>query len=392
MEIFSYSENTLSTGRMVSSGNFRRVLLKSLRGNSRTRTAAIPLTQRQFTAPFDAKILLASVKRVLKCLKNYLWLIPAVVIVILIPFTVVNAIDYIESSASLVKFDTENTITDEMLLGDLTNFALSTEAYYAAYENEADDLPAAVSFKEPVVFQNYKVRSGDTIDSIGRKFGLRNFSTLITVNNISNVRVLRAGQVLRIPSMDGMIHTVSKGESINSIAAKYGITLSDLIDVNDIDSEVISAGQELFIPGAGLDKLTLLKAMGELFLNPIKVKYRFTSPFAMRNNPVTGVYSHHTGVDFACPTGTPIYSALSGTVVFTGTSNVYGHYVIVKHHDGYQTLYAHMSKILAKKGQYVDQNTKLGLVGSTGQSTGPHLHFSVYKNGKLIDPMTVIKK
>ena len=159
-----------------------------------------------------------------------------------------------------------------------------------------------------------------------------------------------------------------------------------------MSSEVLSTGQELFIPGAGLDKFSLLKAMGELFLNPIKAKFRYTSPYSMRINPVTKVYSHHTGIDLACPTGTPIYSALSGTVVFTGTSNVYGYYVIVKHHDGYQTLYAHMSKIIARKGQFVDQNTKIGLVGSTGQSTGPHLHFSVYKNGKLIDPMTVIKK
>ena len=76
---------------------------------------------------------------------------------------------------------------------------------------------------------------------------------------------------------------------------------------------------------------------------------------------------------------------------FAGYSNIYGNYVIIKHANGYQTLYAHMSKILAKKGQWVSQGTRIGLVGSTGYSTGPHLHFTVYKNGQLVNPMTLIK-
>ena len=83
---------------------------------------------------------------------------------------------------------------------------------------------------------------------------------------------------------------------------------------------------------------------------------------------------------------------MSGTVVFTGISNVFGKYVIIDHGNGYKTLYAHMSKIIATKGQFVGQNTKIGLVGSTGYSTGPHLHFTVYKNGNLVNPMSVLNK
>ncbi|MBQ5432404.1 MAG: M23 family metallopeptidase, partial [Treponema sp.] len=108
-------------------------------------------------------------------------------------------------------------------------------------------------------------------------------------------------------------------------------------------------------------------------------------------DPFTGIKQHHTGIDMACPTGTPIKAAKSGKVSFTGYSNVYGKYVIVTHADGYQTLYGHMSRITTKKGQVVDQGSQLGLVGSTGYSTGPHLHLSVYKNGKLIDPLSVLK-
>ena len=82
---------------------------------------------------------------------------------------------------------------------------------------------------------------------------------------------------------------------------------------------------------------------------------------------------------------------MSGRVTTTGINRVYGNYVIIDHGNGYQTLYAHMSKIIASKGQWVSQGTRIGLVGSTGYSTGPHLHFTVYKNGKLVDPMTVLK-
>jgi murein DD-endopeptidase MepM/ murein hydrolase activator NlpD len=92
----------------------------------------------------------------------------------------------------------------------------------------------------------------------------------------------------------------------------------------------------------------------------------------------------------ACPTGTPILAAMSGKVTTTGINRVYGNYVIIDHGNGYQTLYAHMSKIIASKGQWVSQGTRIGLVGSTGYSTGPHLHFTVYKNGNTINPMSVL--
>ena len=82
---------------------------------------------------------------------------------------------------------------------------------------------------------------------------------------------------------------------------------------------------------------------------------------------------------------------MSGTVAKAGWSNVFGNYVIIKHIDGYQTLYGHLSKIKTKKGAFVSQGELIGLVGSTGYSTGPHLHFTVYKNGKLVNPSTLLK-
>lgn len=257
--------------------------------------------------------------------------------------------------------------------------------------NDSDIISAAQKFTQPVSYQNYKVLRGDTIGGIAIKFGLTNISTLISVNDIVNVRQLAAGQRLKIPSIDGIIYTVKNGDSLNSIASRYKIKLSDLLDVNEISSEILVKGQQLFLPGVGMDPSALKNAMGDIFKLPVASKFRWTSPYGWRIDPIANVRSFHTGVDMACPSGTPVLAAMSGKVITTGVSRVYGNYVIIDHGNGYQTLYAHLSKIIAVKGQWVSQGTRIGLVGSTGYSTGPHLHFTVYKKGQLINPMTVLK-
>ena len=274
----------------------------------------------------------------------------------------------------------------------MATFALEGAIEVDESGNLVDSVATTISYTQPVTYQNYSVRSGDTISGITRKFGLRNISTLISVNDISNVRQLGAGQKLKIPSIDGIIYTVKKGDSLESIVKKYNVKLATILDVNELNTDVLSAGQQLFIPGAAMDSKSLKEAMGELFIMPLKSKFRWSSSYGKRIDPIGGVSSFHTGTDMACPTGTPIYAAMSGTIATAGVSRVYGNYVIIEHGNGYQTLYAHMSKIIATKGQWVSQGTKIGLVGSTGYSTGPHLHFTVYKNGKMIDPMTILKK
>lgn len=274
----------------------------------------------------------------------------------------------------------------------MATFALEGAIEVDESGNLVDSVATTISYTQPVTYQNYSVRSGDTISGITRKFGLRNISTLISVNDISNVRQLGAGQKLKIPSIDGIIYTVKKGDSLESIVKKYNVKLATILDVNELNTDVLSAGQQLFIPGAAMDSKSLKEAMGELFIMPLKSKFRWSSSYGKRIDPIAGVSSFHTGTDMACPTGTPIYAAMSGTIATAGVSRVYGNYVIIEHGNGYQTLYAHMSKIIATKGQWVSQGTKIGLVGSTGYSTGPHLHFTVYKNGKMIDPMTILKK
>ena len=320
------------------------------------------------------------------------------------PFFAIKYINYRENNFCNIKFKPASAKELDYLDLAMSSFALSNSTCFDSEGNvvffgsggeeslsQQKDLPEAVPFKQKVSFKSYTVQQGDTISSVCQKFGLKNISTLIAVNNISNVRSLRSGQKLTVPSLDGLNYTVASGDTIEGLSAKYNVSVEDLLDVNDLASSLLQKGQELFIPGAKMDSLSLRRAMGEIFVYPITAKWRLTSRFGYRPDPFTGVKQHHTGIDMACPTGTSVKAAKSGTVSFTGYSNVYGKYVIVTHADGYQTLYGHMSRITSKKGQIVDQGSQLGLVGSTGYSTGPHLHLSVYKNGKLIDPLSVLK-
>ncbi len=326
-----------------------------------------------------------------------LWLAVTLFLAVFVPFGVVKLVSHFNSFASPVEFENQE---DELDVLDtlMSRFAMA-ENDYSFDENGnvilADGTilkPSAAGIGKTVAFQTYKVKSGESISTITRKFGLSNISTLIALNGISNVKSLREGQTLKIPSFDGLIHKVGCGESLTGISGKYHVSVEELCDANDLSSQVLKQGQELFIPGARMAAAELKKAMGELFANPISAKYRLTSYFGPRKDPFTGVASNHTGIDMACPTGTPIGAMMSGKVVVAGWSNVFGNYVIISHGNGYQSLYGHMSKITVKKGAKVEQGQKIGLVGNTGYSTGSHLHLTVYKNGKLTDPLSLIRR
>jgi murein DD-endopeptidase MepM/ murein hydrolase activator NlpD len=117
---------------------------------------------------------------------------------------------------------------------------------------------------------------------------------------------------------------------------------------------------------------------------------RLTSVFGMRNDPFTGQPTHHDGLDIAADPGTTVYPLRQGRVTFSGWKNGYGQMVIVDHGNGLETVYGHTSKNTAQVGQWVRENTPIAEVGSTGRSTGPHLHFEARRNDRPIDPIHLI--
>ncbi len=125
------------------------------------------------------------------------------------------------------------------------------------------------------------------------------------------------------------------------------------------------------------------------FLKSPLRSYRITSGFGVRFHPILKKWRPHHGVDYAAPYGTPVHAVAGGKVIFAGWRGGYGKAVVIKHKNGYQTLYGHLGRILVKAGQHVDQGQTIGLVGSTGLSTGPHLHFEVRHYGRRINPALI---
>ncbi|WP_425090534.1 DUF5930 domain-containing protein [Tropicimonas sp. S265A] len=143
----------------------------------------------------------------------------------------------------------------------------------------------------------------------------------------------------------------------------------------------------------GLDRLNLHRiAVDKLpFAMPVQSSFRFTSPFGYRRDPKGGGTRMHKGTDFAAPLGTPIYATAEGVVVKAGWHRGFGRMVRIKHAFGYETLYAHMTKLRVKEGQRVSRGDRIGDMGSTGRSTGVHLHYEVHESGKPVNPMTFIR-
>ena len=274
-----------------------------------------------------------------------------------------------------------------------------SEVVSSALESEiVQAIPTPPSAEAPddnaLSYISYRVKQGDMIGYIAAAYNVTQ-DTIISVNNIKNSRSLQIGQYLKIPSMPGILYTVKNdGETSDSIAKKYDVDAEKISFVNNLQSDSsLVAGATIFVPDAELDWVTRQEINGDLFINPLpNVRYWISSPYGWRSNPFNATKrTFHGGMDMACAAGNKVHPALAGTVTTAGWSDVYGNYVIISHHSGYQTLYGHMSKLYVTKGQSVNTNTIIGLVGSTGMSTGPHLHFTVYKNGRSMNPATLLK-
>lgn len=233
----------------------------------------------------------------------------------------------------------------------------------------------------------YTVQPGDSLSTIAARSGLT-LGTLINFNGISNARRIQTGMVLKVPNMDGVLHTVARGESLSAIAQRTRVAYDDILDANNLESAVLQPGQKLFLPGAQINNFELRQALGELFIYP--VRGRLTSAYGYRRDPFTGVRRFHAGIDLAGPVGTPIRASMEGRVADVGFHSVYGNYVVINHDGGYQTLYAHLQTYSVAKGQRVAQGARIGAMGSTGYSTGSHLHFSIFRRNQHVDPLRLL--
>ena len=186
-------------------------------------------------------------------------------------------------------------------------------------EDIGDVIP--LDLTETFAWHSYKVRRGDTVSQLAANFSV-SMDAIIASNGITNARSLREGETLRIPNMDGIPYIVKDGDSLSEISQSMGVPLEAILDANEIQSDIISAGMTLFVPGAKMDRQELRMALGELFIYPIRGA-RLTSPFGWRNDPISGVRRHHAAIDLGAPQGTHIRAAMEGRVSALGFNATY---------------------------------------------------------------------
>jgi murein DD-endopeptidase MepM/ murein hydrolase activator NlpD len=240
-----------------------------------------------------------------------------------------------------------------------------------------------------LLYDSHTVKSGENISNLAINLGL-NQDTIISVNKISNSRLLQVGRVLKIPNQDGVNHTVKNGETLSAITEKYKADSEAIQIANELFSDKVVTGTDLFIPGARLDWAQLQEINGDLFIWP--VRGAITSYYGWRRDPFNRSRRHfHNGIDIRGSTGTPVRAAMAGRVSAVGFDRVFGNYIVVNHNAGYRTLYGHLNVIRTRTGAYVAAGERIGDVGNTGQSTGSHLHFTVYKNGATVNPRALLR-
>jgi murein DD-endopeptidase MepM/ murein hydrolase activator NlpD len=232
----------------------------------------------------------------------------------------------------------------------------------------------------------YVVREGDSLSGIAKMFDV-DANTIMWANDIVRATEIQSGQVMIIPPVKGVIHKVRSGDTIASIAKRYKVPVAEITGYNDIPAgDTLVIGETLLVPGGveesakpaqkrtSLPRTATLRGLG----GPSIPGY-FIWP--VNGGELTQGLHGHNGKDIGAPMGTEVYASAQGTVVIArseGNNGGYGKFIAIDHPNGTQTLYAHLSGIAVTSGQFVYQGQVIGFVGSTGRSTGPHLHFEVH--------------
>ncbi len=248
--------------------------------------------------------------------------------------------------------------------------------------------------KPPTGFTTHTLLGGETFSDVATRYSL-SIAALVGANpDISSLDMLPVGIELLIPPSAGLVVVLERGQDVKALLEHYNVAVLEFMQANKIQSPLeLRPGKMLFLPGVSpqtsLDRLAKVREEENRYLWP--VQGRITSYFGRRNLGM-GTASFHRAIDVAAPTGTAITAARSGTVTYAAWSNRgYGNLVKIQHSGGDETWYAHQSEILVGVGQYVKQGEVIGLVGSTGLSTGPHLHFELHEGGTAVDPLAYLR-
>ena len=289
----------------------------------------------------------------------------------------------------------------------------------------------------------YKVKKKDTIPAIAKKYGIKQDTILMNNKDALNNK-MKVGDTITFPSIDGLFYKLEKNDTLAKIAKKYGISVVDIVDYNNINPKKLKAGSTIFLKGVTLQKykdvegrlIAAQQAKEDKKKNKNKEKEKekekpekppketkgsppppppednddggrsaaysgagfaypvryagVSSPFGNRYHPVLKRYILHTGVDLVAKY-VPLRAAKAGVVTFAGNMSGYGKIIIIRHDNGYETRYAHLSVISTNVGEHVNQGDLIGKTGNSGRTTGAHLHFEIRQNGVPKNPMKYLR-
>lgn len=287
----------------------------------------------------------------------------------------------------------------------------------------------------------YKVKKKDTIPAIAKRYGIKQDTILMNNKDALNNK-MKVGDTITFPSIDGLYYKLEKNDTLAKIAKKYGISVVDIVDYNNINPKKLKAGSTIFLKGVTLQKykdvegrlIAAQQAKEDKKKNKEKEKEKpekppkgakgsapppppppqddddggrsaaysgagfaypvryagVSSPFGNRFHPVLKRYILHTGVDLVAKY-VPLRAAKSGVVTFAGNMSGYGKIIIIRHDNGYETRYAHLSVISTNVGEHVNQGDLIGKTGNSGRTTGAHLHFEIRQNGVPKNPMKYLR-
>ena len=286
----------------------------------------------------------------------------------------------------------------------------------------------------------YKVKKKDTIPAIAKRYGIKQDTILMNNKDALNNK-MKVGDTITFPSIDGLYYKLEKNDTLAKIAKKYGISVVDIVDYNNINPKKLKAGSTIFLKGVTLQKykdvegrlIAAQQAKEDKKKNKEKEKEKpekppketkgspppppppednddggrsaaysgagfaypvryagVSSPFGNRYHPVLKRYILHTGVDLVAKY-VPLRAAKAGVVTFAGNMSGYGKIIIIRHDNGYETRYAHLSVISTNVGEHVNQGDLIGKTGNSGRTTGAHLHFEIRQNGVPKNPMKYLR-
>lgn len=328
-------------------------------------------------------------------------LVAIAIIVILSNFKISTPAGIGGPENSTMRYKTIAEIASTATLAELGNPLYTHEEHTTSIGNDGEYLFKTVQ-TETIISRNnrketikYIVRSGETLSSLASDFGVTTL-TVKYANNISG-SLLKVGQELRIPPIDGLFVKVKRNDNLSVIANRYKVKIDDIAQYNNLSTdEPIFAGQELLIPGAIVQKSSgqSYSASGNVSVPSFKtVPYsgKFVWPTESPTHYLSqGYHRWHRAIDLPRSNGWGLYASAPGIIQTRNARGGYGNLIIINHGSGWSTYYAHLSEYKVEPGQYVEQGQLIGIMGNTGRSTGPHLHFEIRQNGTPLNPLNYL--